>query len=167
MLKIRVHGRLNEAFNPKTVKIGNQIWMAENLAIDYGDAVFDNVSGGNGIFFDSACRQYFYNELATWHIINKVITGWHLPTESEIKELLETVTSLKNQSGLNITPYGFVSYDPRRNKLVRWNDERDTAFLRGEYDNDGDCVGMQLTANSATLEYFSPNMFLNIRLIKD
>lgn len=165
-LKIRIHERLNETFNPKTVKIGDQVWMAENLAIDYGEAVFDNVSGGNGIFFDSACRQYFYNDLAARHI-TKVIKGWHLPNESEIKELLETVTSLKNQSGLNITPYGFVSYDRRRNKLVRWNEERGTAFLRGEYDNDGDCVGIQLTANSANLDYFGPHMFLNIRLIKD
>ena len=62
-----------EDFAPKTVKIGEQIWMAENLAID------DN---GDGITVNPETGEHYY----TWEAAKRVadrIKGWHLPTIAE------------------------------------------------------------------------------------
>ena len=155
-LKIKVHERLNEAFNPKTVKIGDQVWMAENLEID---------DGGAGIFRQYA-HLYFYNLDAADRIV-KSINGWHLPDSTEIKKLLEHVKSLKDQNGFNVVPHGFASFDPHRNRVVNWEEERDVAFLRGKPIDDDYADSIVITKNSAELDIVRDFTFYNIRLIKD
>jgi uncharacterized protein (TIGR02145 family) len=62
-----------EDFAPKTVKIGNQIWMNKNLAID---------DGGDGITINKETGEHYY----TWDAAKRVaekIKGWHLPTIAE------------------------------------------------------------------------------------
>ena len=62
-----------EDFAPKTVKIGNQIWMNKNLAID---------DGGDGIAINKETGKHYY----TWDAAKRVaekIKGWHLPTIAE------------------------------------------------------------------------------------
>ena len=62
-----------EDFAPKTVKIGNQIWMNKNLAID---------DGGDGITINQETGEHYY----TWDAAKRVaekIKGWHLPTIAE------------------------------------------------------------------------------------
>ena len=59
-------------FNTKTVTIGNQAWMAENLAIDDGDGIYYNKKNG----------QYYYTWDAAMRIA-KSISGWHLPSAEE------------------------------------------------------------------------------------
>ena len=62
-----------EDFAPKTVKIGDQIWMNKNLAID---------DGGDGITINKETGEHYY----TWDATNRVaekIKGWHLPTIAE------------------------------------------------------------------------------------
>ena len=57
----------------KSVKIGNQEWMQENLAID---------DGGDGITYNPDNGQYYY----TWDAavrVAKSIPGWHLPSAAE------------------------------------------------------------------------------------
>ena len=76
-LKIRVHERLNESFNPKTAKIGDHVWMAENLAID---------DGGEGIIKKNGETYY------TWRAANRIadsIPGWHLPSNNEWATLID------------------------------------------------------------------------------
>ena len=63
-----------EDFEPKTVKIGDQIWMNKNLAID---------DGGDGIAINKETGEHYY----TWDAAKRVaekIKGWHLPTIAEL-----------------------------------------------------------------------------------
>ena len=57
----------------KSVKIGNQEWMQENLTID---------DGGKGIYYNEKNRQYYYTWDAAMRVA-KSIPGWHLPSAEE------------------------------------------------------------------------------------
>ena len=62
-----------ESFNPNTVTIGGQTWMAANLAIDDGKA---------GIHYNPENKQYYYTWDAAMRIA-EAIPGWHLPSAEE------------------------------------------------------------------------------------
>ena len=60
-------------FKPKTMLIGNQVWMQENLAIN---------DGGDGITYNPDNGQYYYTWDAAMRVA-KSIPGWHLPSAEE------------------------------------------------------------------------------------
>lgn len=70
----------------RTVTIGTQTWMAENLAIDDGGTgitIINNVTA-NGVNMGT---QYFYTQAAAIRVASTV-AGWHLPTTSEFQTLV-------------------------------------------------------------------------------
>ncbi len=87
----------------KTIKIGNQIWMAENLKVTHyrnGDAIpnlpdnsswADLSTGAYCAYNNSNDSVATYGLLYNWHAIddrrNIAPAGWHVPTDEEWKQL--------------------------------------------------------------------------------
>jgi uncharacterized protein (TIGR02145 family) len=69
-----------------TVKIGNQVWMAENL--DYSKIPYSNYyNGASSPPFEKAGRLYFCYRLLPEYMP----AGWHAPTDSEWTTLFKQV----------------------------------------------------------------------------
>ena len=88
----------------KTVKIGNQIWMAENLktsrynngtaipnVMDYNE--WKNLKTGAYCYYDNFySNNEIYGKLYNWYAVNTgklAPEGWHVPSDKEWKELVD------------------------------------------------------------------------------
>ena len=87
----------------KTVKIGTQVWMAENLKVSkYSDGTtipnitddtqwLNNTTGAWAYYNNDAANNVKYGKLYNWHAVSKTTngnknvcpTGWHVPTDTE------------------------------------------------------------------------------------
>jgi uncharacterized protein (TIGR02145 family) len=89
----------------KTVKIGSQTWMADNL--NYSDSVTTPSLVGNSVCFgNDAAKCEVAGRLYTWNVANEVCpSGWHLPDSTEWQTLITEVGEkhagevLKSQTG--------------------------------------------------------------------
>lgn len=88
----------------KTVQIGQQTWMAENLkTTQYNDGesiprIMDdsewaNDTDGGYCYYDNEfSNKYLYGALYNWNAVNSGLlcpSGWHVPTESEWSSLTD------------------------------------------------------------------------------
>lgn len=88
------------------VTVGSQTWMSKNLAIDDGGEgiiVINNVLINNV----DIGPQYYYTWDAAYRISN-TISGWHLPSKSEIETLVTAVGGRQSCTKLKST-YGWES----------------------------------------------------------
>lgn len=64
----------------RSVKLGNQVWMAENLDIDIP---------GSYIYNGNLAHGEKFGRLYTWDAAKKACpSGWHLPSDSEWEQLV-------------------------------------------------------------------------------
>jgi uncharacterized protein (TIGR02145 family) len=81
----------------RTVQIGNQVWMAENLNHQFGESgvwcLGKNSLGGVRVSEDeSNCAKY--GRLYNWDMAKRACPkGWHLPSEEEWTDLVKYVGS--------------------------------------------------------------------------
>ena len=98
----------------KSVKIGSQIWMAENLNYDAKDLK----SYGNSCYGNKPANCSKYGRLYDWEVATKVCPqDWHLPSDKEWQTLVDfaggekvAVKKLKAKSGWNQKGNGTDDY---------------------------------------------------------
>lgn len=157
----------------RTVTIGSQTWMAENMAIDDGgEGIYrrDNVTA-NGVNFGTV---YYYTKAAALRVASSV-DGWHLPRTLDYNDLITyidtTGTKLCSTSGWDDTngtdDYGFTALPTGRihlNYLNEFNSLGSVCYLGTDGNN-------QYSAYAITPEYSNykgNNYFIQpVRLIKD
>jgi uncharacterized protein (TIGR02145 family) len=107
----------------KTVEIGNQVWMAENLAYDI--QAYDAHGSPGTKRYDNADDAKKYGILYKWELARDYQLwpeGWHLPTDDDWKELFRTVG-------------GDISWDLIAGKQLKaqdgWQDGRNGESVNG------------------------------------
>jgi len=103
-------GKTNDIKQYKTVKIGNQTWMAENL---------NYKTGKSWCFEDDEFYCNKYGRLYDWNTATKVCpAGWHLPGDNEWNELEKAAG--KNIAGAISALQGGWRDDSSDDKTSRW-----------------------------------------------
>lgn len=164
----------------RTVQIGSQVWMAENLSFEVEQSFCYTRFG-----YD--CRKYgrFY----TWDFARNVCpTGWHLPTAAEFEELVDFVggrdsaaVKLKSaegwshygngtdEYGFNGTPSGFRDYRGRFDRQTMyaylWSATEDAA----ESTQSKKAIGIHMMAgrNDVSVYPYAKDFGLSVRCVKN
>lgn len=158
----------------RTVQIGSQVWMAENLSFEVEQSFCYTRFG-----YD--CRKYgrFY----TWDFARNVCpTGWHLPTAAEFEQLIDFVggcdsaaVKLKSAEGwshygngsddygFNATPSGFRDYRGRFDRQTMY------AYLWSATEDGAKAIGIHMMAgrNDVSVYPYTKDFGLSVRCVKN
>jgi len=149
--------------NTKTVKIGNQVWMAENLNV---------VVPGSWCYNDDPALGSKYGRLYTWEAAKKACpSGWRLPTEKDWTQLIENLGG-EDKAGKQLRQGGLSGFNATLGGMssvgsFRLVDMYGTFWSDSNYDNDHAWY-FYITSNSSTVTktYFSKNYGFSVRCIK-
>jgi len=112
-------GKTNNIKQYATAKIGNQVWMTENL----------NYKTGKSWCFeddDFYCKKY--GRLYDWNTAVKACpAGWHLPSDSEWNEL-EKFAGKNLANTISALQGGWIDNDAHEEKLSRWRNLNENGF---------------------------------------
>ncbi len=130
----------------KTVKIGDQIWMAENLNYE---------TPNSWCYGDDPTKCATFGRLYTWSAAMKACPrGWHLPSKQEwIGLAMQIGGQEKNQASFVLIPntadsqYFINGYSGRRNSQGMFEALGNTAefWTSTELENAGDAVSAYMT----------------------
>ncbi len=168
----------------KTVKIGKQVWMAENMNYDIKHSYcYDNKPEN--------CEKY--GRLYTWGAANYVCPeGWHLPTIEEFKTLMSNVGGIETagkmlkskqgwepyehefehalQDGNGIDKYGFNAL-PAGNRLggdYFYGAGEGTLFWRAaEFENYAYSLRLYYSSEGASLGILDKDFAVSVRCLRD
>lgn len=149
----------------KVVKIGQQIWMSENLAY----------KPDNGKYWSYYSQENIpiYGYLYNWETAQNVCpVGWHLPDKSEFETLLQNIGGDGSSAYKELVTTGNSGFSMLEGGLHFWfgyNDSHGTALWSSSEDNKK--VGTDLCrggyAQTARIDYFYKSSGLYVRCIKD
>ncbi|MEI6138141.1 MAG: fibrobacter succinogenes major paralogous domain-containing protein [Mariniphaga sp.] len=171
------YGRMTDQENNtyKTIKIGSQTWMAENLrATKYrnGDPISNVTNNTNwaalttGAYCwnnDIAAYKAIYGVLYNWHAVadgrNIAPVGWHVPTDAEWTTLID---SLGGQSVAmsKLKEVGTGNWESQYNGTT--NESGFTALPGGSYIDDFEGIGKSGNWWSSSANGGSNAWYLNI-----
>lgn len=162
----------------KTVKIGSQTWLAENL--EYLD---DNIVLGTDCFYYNNDQQDSYGLLYIGSSISKldsIVEGWHVPTQEDFEELitfaggsnlaggkLKSKSSWTDRNGTD--DYGF---DGKANGLkigsgFDYKGSRGIFWTKTVNDSQNFRFGLQDSGDVVIANFLSNTIGASVRLIKD
>ncbi len=149
----------------KTVKIGDMVWMAENLNIQ--------TSAGSWWYNDKPEYGAKYGRLYTWEVAKNVCpVGWHLPSDAEWGKLIEIaggseaagrLLKIGGGLGFNATYAGFANIG---NFMLM--DSYGAYWSSTSYDKDHAWyVYLTKKDDLVTKTYFTKSYGLSVRCIKN
>jgi uncharacterized protein (TIGR02145 family) len=144
----------------KTIKIANQVWLAENLNVSTyqnGDSIpqmqdareWENASVGAWCYFENKTENgikvgKLYNWLAVTDPRGIAPSGWHIPTDIEWKELIDSLGGEEKAGALMKSISGWKNQDY---DIIKCGFE---AMQSGSRDSDGKFI-------SGTANWWSAN----------
>ncbi len=171
----------------KTVRIGKQTWMAENL--NYADSAgTPSLKGNNWCVDNDTANCNVAGRLYTWAAALEVCPdGWHLPAAGEWSSLIDAIGNAKTSGGLlksttgwgngghgvnGTDDYGFSALPAgiwRGTGEKFYNDGFGALFWSSTEDGEFGAYALSLwdESNLADLDYFIKDLGASVRCIKN
>jgi uncharacterized protein (TIGR02145 family) len=152
------------AQNFKTVKVGNIVWMAENL---------DRMVVGSWSYNDSKELGQIYGRLYTWEAAKRACpAGWKLPTEKDWQSLID-LSGGEDVAAKNLKTGGKTGFNALLGGMsdignFRLLNSYGTYWTASEYDKEHAWY-IYITANASTVTktYFKKAYAFSVRCVKD
>ncbi|MDF1576731.1 MAG: FISUMP domain-containing protein [Bacteroidales bacterium] len=164
----------------KTIQIGSQVWMAENLNF---------TAEGDGVIYpNNPSLAEAYGRIYCWEVALEVCPdGWHLPSDSEWTALTETLGGIdiagdkmklpgklwltlnegaNNESGFSAVPGGYQKYPDLSNYHFMgylahfWSSTEKTA-------SSAIGRGLDFGGSDLSIGHFYKNWGMSVRCVKD